>query len=469
MSPVLGSLAGSRRARGGLRRLVAPRRTHHLASQRVSVVAAAPEHACCAQACQAIIASLLVAIAVLSIISLVYRGDRWAVYWTSNPAGQQNYDFHAGWNTFGSTYSAGGYHSLLARPCPVEEVACAVLQLAVSAMEVVPGIPGKAVCVQGVCLPGPVRSKWCVHVQRVTVVCKDSLEQYAFVSPNCSVRRPSSTRLRRRKLSAAATSQQPAACQQGRTCACCRAWVRPAEIVQKQAWSHWCSPRTQDFSFGCWVIGWICFAFLLACLVLAVVQFIVAVTNQAGRHTCALGVPLGYALRTASPCHLARWALPRISTEGFCNDCNDLCCTYMRVAASGSALIRPAYSTQRQPADLQQLCELRGRHVSGRDSCGARGQGVHRVHDGRVHPGLHRGDARVLVPHDARPRPLHALPRLRLDHRHHRRRAVGHRGLRGLLCAPAGCVLCTALKSMEGSKSECQVASGATWVVLVGG
>lgn len=62
------------------------------------------------QACQAIIAALLVAIAVLSIISLVYRGDRWAVYWQNNPQGQQTYEFHAGWNTFGSTYSSGGYH-----------------------------------------------------------------------------------------------------------------------------------------------------------------------------------------------------------------------------------------------------------------------------------------------------------------------------------------------------------------------
>jgi len=82
--------------------------------------------------------------------------------------------------------------------------------------------------------------------------------------------------------------------------------------LQKQAWSHQCSPRVQDFSFGCWVIGWICFAFLLACLVLAVVQFIVAVTNQAGRHTCALGVPLGYAraLRTA-PCPICPvWRCP---------------------------------------------------------------------------------------------------------------------------------------------------------------
>ena len=52
----------------------------------------------------------------LSIISLVYRGDRWAVYWDSNPNGQANYNFHAGWNTFGSTYSRGGYQSLLASP-----------------------------------------------------------------------------------------------------------------------------------------------------------------------------------------------------------------------------------------------------------------------------------------------------------------------------------------------------------------
>ncbi|KAK9825666.1 hypothetical protein WJX81_008072 [Elliptochloris bilobata] len=112
-------------------------------------------------ACQAIIATILVAIAVLSIIALVYRGDRWAVYWTNNPTGQANYDFHSGWNNFGSTYSPGGYQSLL------------------------------------------------------------------------------------------------------------------------------------NFNFGCWVIGWICFAFLLACLVFAVIQFIVAATNQSGRHTCAFGVPLG--------------------------------------------------------------------------------------------------------------------------------------------------------------------------------
>ena len=51
----------------------------------------------------------------------------------------------------------------------------------------------------------------------------------------------------------------------------------------------------QNFNFGCWVIGWICFAFQLACLVFAVIQFIVAVTNQSGRHTCAFGVPLGCA------------------------------------------------------------------------------------------------------------------------------------------------------------------------------
>ncbi len=148
---------------------------------------AAPERACCAQACQAIIAALLVAIAVLSIISLVYRGDRWAVFWTSNPAGQQNYDFHAGWNTFGSTYSAGGYHSLLARPCPVSEEACAVLRLAVAAVEVVPqGQPPQQLgsqerlreCKVGVCL-ATVRSKWCVHAQPVLAVCKGSVQQYA--------------------------------------------------------------------------------------------------------------------------------------------------------------------------------------------------------------------------------------------------------------------------------------------------
>lgn len=50
----------------------------------------------------------------------------------------------------------------------------------------------------------------------------------------------------------------------------------------------------QNFNFGCWVIGWICFAFQLACLVFAVLQFFVAVFNHSGRHTCGFGVPLGY-------------------------------------------------------------------------------------------------------------------------------------------------------------------------------
>ena len=56
-----------------------------------------------------------------------------------------------------------------------------------------------------------------------------------------------------------------------------------------------CTCAAQNFNFGCWVIGWICFAFQLACLVFAVIQFIVAVSNQSGRHTCAFGVPLGCA------------------------------------------------------------------------------------------------------------------------------------------------------------------------------
>lgn len=42
------------------------------------------------------------------------------------------------------------------------------------------------------------------------------------------------------------------------------------------------------------MIGWICFAFQLACLVFAVLQFFVAVFNHSGRHTCGFGVPLGY-------------------------------------------------------------------------------------------------------------------------------------------------------------------------------
>lgn len=49
----------------------------------------------------------------------------------------------------------------------------------------------------------------------------------------------------------------------------------------------------QFADFGTWVIGIICAAALLLSAVLALIEFFLSITDNAGRHSAGLGFPMG--------------------------------------------------------------------------------------------------------------------------------------------------------------------------------